>query len=59
MDGQPFFVVNQVVDPWLIQVIEQEIVPQIEQRLPQQVEQTVLDVDLLRHRFTLVFDREG
>jgi hypothetical protein len=29
MDGQPFFVVNQVVDPGLIQVIEQEIVPRL------------------------------
>jgi hypothetical protein len=27
MDGQPFFVVDQVVDPGLIQVIEHEIVP--------------------------------
>jgi hypothetical protein len=27
MDGQPLFVVNQVVDPGLIQVIEHEIVP--------------------------------
>jgi hypothetical protein len=26
-DGQPLFVVNQVVDPGLIQVIEHEIVP--------------------------------
>ena len=34
MDGQPFFVVNQAVDPGLIQVIEQEIVPRLEQRLP-------------------------
>ena len=59
MDGQPFFVVNQVVDPGLIQVIEQDIVPQIEQRLPQQVAQEALDTDPLRHRFTLVFDREG
>ncbi|MCG6868895.1 MAG: hypothetical protein LJE91_09260, partial [Gammaproteobacteria bacterium] len=27
MDGQPLFVVNQVVDPGLIHVIEHEIVP--------------------------------
>jgi len=59
MDGQPFFVVNQVVDPGLIQVIEQEIVPRLEQRLPAPVEQAQLDADPLRHRFTLVFDREG
>jgi hypothetical protein len=59
MDGQPFFVVNQVVDPGLIQVIEQDIVPQIEQRLPHPRAQQALDADPLLHRFTLVFDREG
>jgi len=59
MDGQPFFVVNQAVDPGLIQVIEQEIVPRLEQRLPVPVDQEQLHADALRHRFTLVFDREG
>jgi len=59
MDGQPFFVVNQVVDPGLIQVLEQQIVPQLEQRLPAQLDQAQLAADPLRHRFTLVFDREG
>ena len=59
MDGQPFFAVNQVVDPGLIQVIEQEIVPRLEQRLPVQADREALAADLLRHRFTLVFDREG
>ena len=59
MDGQPFFVVNQVVDPGLIQVIEQEIVPRLEQRLPIQADREPLEADLLLHRFTLVFDREG
>ena len=55
MDGQPFFVVNQAVDPGLIQVIEQEIVPRLEQRLPAEH----LQADPRLHRFTLVFDREG
>jgi len=59
MDGQPFFVVNQVVDPGLIQVIEQQIVPRLEQHLPAQPDPTQLAADPLRHRFTLVFDREG
>ncbi len=59
MDGQPFFVVNQVVDPGLIQVIEQQIVPRLDQRLPAQAVPERLEVDPLRHRFTLVFDREG
>jgi hypothetical protein len=59
MDGQPFFVVNQGVDPGLIQVIEQEIVPRIEQRLPVAAHREPLEADPLAHRFTLVFDREG
>ena len=59
MDGQPFFVVNQAVDPGLIQVIEQQIVPRIEQRLPSAANAELLDADPLQHRFTLVFDREG
>jgi Transposase protein len=59
MDGQPFFVVNQAVDPGLIQVIEQQIVPRLEQRLPVQTDRDALEADPLQHRFTLVFDREG
>jgi len=59
MDGQPFFVVNQVVDPGLIQVIEHEIVPRLEQRLPVQADRQAPEADPLRHRCTLVFDREG
>jgi hypothetical protein len=59
MDGQPFFVVNQAVDPGLIAVIEQEIVPRLAQRVPAPADPEPLKVDPLRHRFTLVFDREG
>jgi hypothetical protein len=59
MDGQPFFVVNQVVDPGLIQVIEQEIVPRLAQRLPDPMPGEPLPQDPRRHRFTIVFDREG
>ncbi len=58
MDGQPFFVVNQVVDPGLIEVIEREIVPRIEQSLPAPADPQP-QADPLRHRFTLVLDREG
>ena len=59
MDGQPFFVVNQVVDPGLIQVIEQEIVPRLAQRLPASLQAAPSSHDGHHHRFTLVFDREG
>jgi hypothetical protein len=59
MDGQPFFVVHQAVDPGLIQVIEQDIVPRLEREVPGQPDAERLAAQPLRHRFTLVFDREG
>ena len=34
MDGQPFMVINQVVDPGLIRSIEEEILPALEARHP-------------------------
>ena len=59
MDGQPFFAINKVVDPGLIEVIEEDIVPRLMREVPQQPSQAQQDDDLLLHRFTLVFDREG
>lgn len=34
MDGQPFFVLNQAVDPGMLKVLEHEIVPRLEQEIP-------------------------
>ena len=59
MDGQPFFLVNQAVDPGLLQVLEHEIVPRLEQEIPNQPTPEQLAADAKLHRFTLVFDREG
>jgi hypothetical protein len=59
MDGQPFFVISQTIDPGLLQVIEQEILPRLDQDVPGQPSAQDLQADPLRHRFTLVFDREG
>jgi hypothetical protein len=59
MDGQPFLVIHQAVDPGMIKVIEQEILPRLEQDVPHQPSAVELKADPLRHRFTLVFDREG
>jgi hypothetical protein len=58
MDGQPFFMVNQAVDPGMIEVIERDILPQLDQRVPKRPEQQEGDASK-SHRFTLVFDREG
>jgi hypothetical protein len=59
MDGKPFFVVSQAVDPGLLQVLEGDIVPRLEQDIPNQPSADELNADPLLHRFTVVFDREG
>jgi hypothetical protein len=59
MDGKPFFVVSQAVDPGMLQVLERDIVPRLEQDVPNQPSAEQLDADRLLHRFTVVFDREG
>jgi len=59
MDGKPFFVVSQPVDPGLLQVLERDIMPRLEQDIPNQPSIPQLDADPLLHRFTVVFDREG
>jgi hypothetical protein len=59
MDGKPFFVVSQPVDPGLLQVLERDIVPRLEEDIPNQPSIQQLDADPLLHRFTVVFDREG
>jgi prepilin-type processing-associated H-X9-DG protein len=59
MDGQPFFLLNQAVDPGMLQVLEHEIVPRLEQAVPNQPTPEQLAADAKLHRFTLIFDREG
>jgi predicted nucleic acid-binding Zn-ribbon protein len=59
MDGQPFFVLNQAVDPGMLQVLEHQIVPRLEQEIPNQPTPEQLQADAKLHRFTLIFDREG
>ena len=59
MDGQPFFLLNQAVDPGLLKVLEHEIVPRLEQEIPNQPTPEQLAADERLHRFTVVFDREG
>jgi prepilin-type processing-associated H-X9-DG protein len=59
LDGQPFFVLNQPVDPGMLQVLEHEIVPRLEREIPNQPTPEQLEADASLHRFTLIFDREG
>lgn len=59
IDGQPFFMVSQPVDPGLISTIENEIVPYLEKTVPNQPSEELLKENSSMSRFTLVFDREG
>jgi prepilin-type processing-associated H-X9-DG protein len=59
MDGQPFFLLNQAVDPGMLQVVEHELVPRLERDIPNQPTPEQLAADAKSHRFTLIFDREG
>ena len=58
-DGQPYFVVNQAVDPGLIHVLEGEIMPRLDREIACQPSPEALAADPKLHRYTLVFDREG
>lgn len=59
MDGQPFFVVTQAVDPGLIKVLEEQIVPRLLDEVPGQPSAEQLASDPRLARFTLIFDRAG
>lgn len=59
MDGQPFLIIHPAVDPGLIKVVEQDILPRLKEAVPEQPSEQALNHDPRRHRFTLVFDREG
>ncbi len=57
--GQPFFVVNKVVDPGLLNVLETDIIPRLLVDVPGQPTAEELAADPNRSRFGIVFDREG
>jgi hypothetical protein len=59
MDGAPFFVASQAVDPGMLEVLERDIVPRLETDVPNQPGADEIEADPLLHRFTVVFDREG
>ncbi len=59
MNGAPFFCVTKAVDPGLQKTLEEEIVPRLLGDVPGQPTNEDLSADPLRHRFTLIFDREG
>jgi hypothetical protein len=60
LGGAPYFVLSKPVDPGLVKVLREEIVPWLNAQLPQDSSEEVAGAGMSRrHRFTLVFDREG
>jgi hypothetical protein len=59
LDGQPFFVVTQTVDPGLVQVLAHQIVPRLLSDVPGQPTVAELEQNRWRARFLLIFDRAG
>jgi hypothetical protein len=57
--GQPFFAVERPLDQGMLEAIRNDIVPRLLQDVPRQPSQEELDRDPHRHRFVLLFDREG
>jgi len=57
--GQPYFVVSQEFNEGLQRVMREQIVPRLLKDVPNQPTAEQLAADPLRHRFLLVFDREG
>jgi len=57
--GQPFFVIDKVVDSGLLQTLREDIVPRLLNEIPHQPSPQELEDNPLVHRFILVFDREG
>ena len=59
LDGQPFFCVTKPIDPGLQKTLEADIIPRLLADVPNQPTASELETDPLRHRFTVIFDREG
>ena len=57
--GQPFLVINKVINEGLIQSIKKEILPRLNKDIPAQPTELALKEDKYLHRYMLVFDREG
>ena len=57
--GQPFFVVNRVVDQGMLEALHTDIVPRLLKDIPNQPTDEILKADPFLSRFTLIFDSEG
>lgn len=58
MTGQPFFVVNKVINSSMIEVIKEDIIPKVDADVPNQPSKEELSTNNYLHRYMIVFDRE-
>lgn len=58
MKGQPYFVVNKVINESMIQTIKQNIIPRLDKDVPNQPTDEQLRENPFSHRYMFVFDRE-
>ena len=56
--GQPFFVVNELINGSMIEKIKHDIVPRLEEEVPNQPTEKALEEDPRLCRFMIVTDRE-
>jgi hypothetical protein len=57
--GQPFFYVDRPIDQGMLEALRYDIVPRLLKEVPHQPTKQELKDDPQRHRFVIVFDREG
>ena len=57
--GQPFFVVERPIDHGMLEVLRSDVVPRLLRDMPRQPTLEELAADRYRHRFVILFDREG
>lgn len=57
--GQPFFVINKVINTGLIECINKDLIPHFNKDIPNQPTEVALKKDKTLSRYMLVFDREG
>jgi len=58
-EGTPFFVVTAMGNEGMLHYLRTTIVPRLLQEVPGQPDEASLAADPTRHRFIMVFDREG
>jgi len=57
--GQPFFVINKVINKGLLQTLKNDLLETFNKDIPNQPTKEQLEEDKNLHRYMIVFDREG